>query len=90
MVNEFIDGIIEAFVLLFSFDLEVWGIILLSLRVSGTAIFVATLVSLPIGSFIALREFRGKKPLTNLINTFMGFPPVVMGLLIFLLFESTL
>jgi tungstate transport system permease protein len=89
MVNEFIDGIIEAFVLLFSFDPEVWGIILLSLRVSGTAIFVATLTSLPIGSFIALREFRGKKSLTNLINTFMGFPPVVMGLLIFLLLSKS-
>ena len=62
MVNEFIEGILEAFGLLFSFDLEVWGIILLSLRVSGTAIFVATLMSLPIGSFIALRKFRGKKP----------------------------
>ena len=88
MANEFIDGIIEAFVLLFSFDLEVWGIILLSLRVSGTAIFVATLISLPIGSYIALREFRGKKTLTNLINTFMGFPPVVMGLIVFLLLSK--
>ncbi len=88
MVNEFIDGIIEAFVLLFSFDLEVWGIILLSLRVSGTAIFVATFISLPIGSFTALRKFRGKKLFTNLINTFMGFPPVVMGLLIFLLLSK--
>jgi len=61
VVNEFIEGILEAFGLLFSLDPEVWGIILLSLRVSGTAIFVATLISLPIGSYIALREFRGKK-----------------------------
>ena len=89
MVNSFIEGILEAFGLLFSLDPEVWGIILLSLRVSGTAIFVATLMSLPIGSFIALREFRGKKTLTNLINTFMGFPPVIMGLLVFLLLSKS-
>ena len=89
MANEFIEGIIEAFILLFKFDPEVWGIIALSLRVSGTAIFVATLISLPIGSYIALREFRGKKSITNLINTFMGFPPVVMGLLVFLLLSKS-
>ena len=89
MPNEFIDGIIEAFVLLFTFDAEVWGVIFLSLRVSGTAIFIATLISLPIGSYIALREFRGKKVITNLINTFMGFPPVVMGLLVFLLLSKS-
>ncbi len=89
MANEFIEGIVEAFILLFSFDPEVWGIIALSLRVSGTAIFVAILFSLPIGSYLALRDFRGKKAITNLINTFMGFPPVVMGLLVFLLLSKS-
>ena len=89
MANEFIEGIVEAFILLFSFDPEVWGIIALSLRVSGTAIFVATLFSLPIGSYLALRDLRGKKAITNLINTFMGFPPVVMGLLVFLLLSKS-
>ncbi len=89
MVNEFIEGIIEAFKLLFTFDPEVWGIIGLSIRVSGTAIFFAILISLPVGTYLALREFYGKKTLTNIINTFMGFPPVVMGLFVFLLLSKS-
>ena len=89
MANEIIDGIIQAFVLIFTFDQEVWEIIGLSIRVSGTATFIAALISLPIGSYLALREFRGKKTLTNLINTFMGFPPVVMGLIIFIILSRS-
>ncbi len=89
MANELINGIIQAFVLIFTFDREMWEIIGLSIRVSGTATFIACLISLPIGSYLALREFRGKKTLTNLINTFMGFPPVVMGLIIFIILSRS-
>lgn len=89
MVNEILQGIIEALILIFTFDPEVWNVILLSLRVSGTAILIATIISLPISSYMALRNFPGKKFLTNLINTFMGFPPVVMGLIIFLLLSKS-
>ncbi|MHA1283107.1 MAG: ABC transporter permease [Promethearchaeota archaeon] len=87
--NELIEGIIQAFFLIFTFDPEIWGIVFLSLRVSGIAVFFASVIGIPIGSFLALREFRGKKALTNLINTFMGFPPVVMGLIIFLLLSRS-
>mgnify|MGYP006278747213 CR=1 FL=1 len=89
MENEFIEGIIQAFILLFTFDDELWGIMGLSIRVSLTSIFFAALIGLPIGSFIGLRKFRGKKILTNLINTFMGFPPVVMGLIVFFLLSRS-
>jgi len=85
MANEIIEGILEAICLIFTFDPEVWGIIEVSFRVSLTSTFLAALVALPIGSFIGLRVFKGKKGLTNLINTFMGFPPVVMGLIVYLL-----
>ncbi|MFX1490487.1 MAG: ABC transporter permease, partial [Promethearchaeota archaeon] len=85
MANEIIEGILEAIRLIFTFDPEVWGIIEVSFRVSLTSTFLAALVALPIGSYIGLREFRGKKELSNLINTFMGFPPVVMGLMVYLL-----
>ncbi len=89
MENEFIEGIVQAFILLFTFDPEIWGIVELSIRVSGTSTILAALISLPLGSFIAIRNFRGKKGLTNLINTFSGFPPVVMGLIIFLLLSKS-
>jgi len=89
MSNDIIDGIIEAFWLLFSFDNEIWGIIEVSFRVSLTSTVIALLIALPIGSYIGLRNFRGKKALTNIINTFMGFPPVVMGLVVYLLLSRT-
>ena len=89
MENEIINGFIQAIILIFTFDQEIWEIIFLSFRVSGTATFLAAIVALPIGSFLGLREFRGKKPISNLINTFMGFPPVVMGLIIFLLLSRS-
>ena len=85
MAKDIIEGILEAIRLIFTFDPEVWGIIEVSFRVSLTSTFLAALVALPIGSFIGLRVFKGKKVLTNLINTFMGFPPVVMGLIVYLL-----
>ncbi len=87
--NDIIQGIIEAFYLLITFDPEIWNIIDVSLRVSVTSTILAAMVAIPLGSFIALREFRGKKSLTNLINTFMGFPPVVMGLFVFLLLSRS-
>jgi len=87
--NDIIDGIIEAFSLMFTFDQEIWGVIFVSFRVSLMSTFLATIVALPIGSFIGLREFRGKKGVSNLINTFMGFPPVVMGLIVFLLLSRS-
>ncbi|MFX0007733.1 MAG: ABC transporter permease [Promethearchaeota archaeon] len=85
MANDIIQGILEALRLMFTFDPELWSVIGTSFRVSLTSTFIAALIALPIGSFIGLRKFRGKKGLTNLINTFMGFPPVVMGLIVYLL-----
>jgi tungstate transport system permease protein len=89
MVNEIIEGMLDAIRLIFTFDPEVWGIIAVSFRVSLTSTLLAALVALPIGSFLGLRKFKGKKSLTNLINTFMGFPPVVMGLVVYLLLSRT-
>ena len=88
-MSEIIDGITEALRLLFSFDPEVWGIMFLSVRVSATSTLIALLIALPISSFLALRDFKGKSFLTNLINTFMGFPPVVMGLIVYLMLSNS-
>ena len=89
MSNEIIEGILDGLRLIFTFDPEVWGVIEVSFRVSLTSTFLAALVALPIGSFIGLRKFKGKKEVTNLINTFMGFPPVVMGLVVYLLLSRS-
>ncbi len=58
---------------------------ILSLRVSGTAVIFSSLVGIPIGAFLGLKgEYFGKRVTTIFINTCMGLPPVVIGLLVFL------
>lgn len=78
-------GIVRALALLRSDNLEVWRITWLSLRVSGTATLISVLLGLPLGVFLALRRVRKHGFLISLINSGMGLPPVVAGLLVSLL-----
>ncbi|WP_460024650.1 ABC transporter permease [Infirmifilum sp. SLHALR2] len=64
---------------------EVVSITLLSLRVSATAVALSSAFGLPLGAFIASKEFRGKHVTVTVINTLMGTPPVLLGLLLYLL-----
>jgi len=73
-------GIIEAVRLIFSGDPEVFNITLLTLRVSGMATLLSLAVGIPLGTFIALKKFPGRKFILSIINTSMGLPPVVVGL----------
>jgi tungstate transport system permease protein len=73
-------GIIEAFRLIFSGDPEVFGITLLTLRVSGMATLISLLLGLPLGTIIGLCHFPGRKFILSIINSSMGLPPVVVGL----------
>lgn len=68
-----------------SLDPEIVGITTLSLQVSGTATLLAALVGIPAGVLISLYEFPGKRMLRSVLNTLMGLPPVVIGLLVFLM-----
>jgi tungstate transport system permease protein len=77
-----VEGIIKAFELLFTLDQEVWGITLLSLRISGTATLVSLLIGVTTGTAVALLNFPGKRVVVSLINTGMGLPPVVVGLFV--------
>jgi tungstate transport system permease protein len=60
-------------------------IVLLSLRVSLTAVFLSALIGLPIGAAIAVGRFPGRQPLIVVLNAMMGLPPVVVGLLVYLM-----
>jgi len=73
----------EAGRLLFSGDSGVWGIIGLSLRVSGISVLIATLIGVPIGYLVAVRRFVGRRLALVLVNTGMGLPPVVAGLIVY-------
>ena len=61
----------------------------LSLRVSGLALLISTLFGIPAGAFLGLSRFRGRPFLITLMYTGMGFPPVVVGLFVYLLLSRS-
>jgi tungstate transport system permease protein len=64
---------------------ELTEIIVLSLQVSGIALVFATLIGIPLGVFLGLSHFFGRRVVVALLYTGMGFPPVVIGLFVYLL-----
>ena len=75
----------DAFTLLLGRDPELYGIILRTLAISGMATLVAMLVGIPLGYALARGRFPGRTLLLGLVNTGMGMPPVVVGLVVWLL-----
>lgn len=77
-----LEGFKKAFWLLVSFDPEVLGITLLSIKVSGTATLISLVIGISVGAGVALTRFPGRKIAISLINTGMALPPVVVGLFV--------
>jgi len=75
--------------MIFSGDSALLEIVGLSLRVSGLAILIATIIGIPLGAALGLRRFRGRKGVVALLYTGMGFPPVVVGLMVYLLLSRS-
>ncbi|WP_250147992.1 ABC transporter permease [Halomonas jincaotanensis] len=71
--------------LILGLDPDLLGIVALSLRVSLSAVLIATLIGLPLGAALALWKFPGRGSLIVVLNAFMGLPPVVAGLTVYLL-----
>lgn len=79
------DALRQAAELLFGGDGEIWTILWLSLRVSGTATLVSLFLGIPAGTAIALSRFPGRNLVVSVVNTGMGLPPVVVGLFVSLI-----
>ena len=77
-----------AFRLIISGDPDLAEIVLLSLQVSLSAVFVACLLGLPIGAAVAIARFPGRGLVIVVLNALMGLPPVVVGLFIYLLLSN--
>ena len=77
-----LQGIRQAFALIFGLDAEVWRISLLSLRISGIATLISLVLGVSAGTVLALTRFPGRRFLISLVNTGMGLPPVVVGLFV--------
>lgn len=79
----------SALELVLSGDPKLFGIVSLSLYVTLSATAAACLVALPLGGLVALTRFPGRNPLVVLLNGSMGLPPVLVGLLIYLLLSRS-
>lgn len=75
----------QAVLYLFSFDSDLYKIIALTLVVSLSALSIATALALPFAAWLSLADNRVRRVCIVMIHTLMGFPPVVAGLLVYLL-----
>ncbi len=79
----------QAFQLIITRDAALFEIVALSLRVSGTALLFSTLIGIPLGAVLGLSRFVGRRLVIALLYTGMGFPPVVVGLFVYLLLSRS-
>ena len=82
-MTELWNGLVKAVELIFTLDPEVMQIAGRSLQVAVTSIIIASIICVPIASVIHFKQFRGKKFLVSLIQTFYSVPTVVVGLFVF-------
>jgi tungstate transport system permease protein len=88
-MNEISEGLTQAAKLVAQFDPQVMAIVWLSIKVSSVAVIAASVVALPFGAWLALARFPGRNAVISVLNGMMGLPPVVMGLLVYLLLSRS-
>ncbi len=88
-MSVFYESAASAFKLLLTADSTLADITLLSLRVSATATLIAACVGLPLGAWVALTGSRLRLSIVVVLNASMGLPPVVVGLVVYLLLSRS-
>lgn len=88
-MSSLIEAFTRALSLILDLDAELLGIILLSVKMSGTALVVATLIGLPLSALLGFKKFPLKGIVISILNTFMGLPPVAVGLFVYLLLSRS-
>jgi tungstate transport system permease protein len=84
-MNEIAAAVLESGRLIIALDAQLAGIVLLSLKVSLSAVVLASAIGLPLGAAIAVGRFPARQALIVMLNALMGLPPVVVGLVVYLL-----
>ncbi|MEP3636909.1 MAG: ABC transporter permease [Paracoccaceae bacterium] len=83
------DGLSRAFWLVVTLDAELVEIALRSLQVTITALVIASLIALPLAAVLAVRRFRMRRAVIAVLNALMGLPPVVVGLIVYILLSRS-
>ncbi|EBA02460.1 sulfate/tungstate uptake family ABC transporter, permease protein [Rhodobacterales bacterium HTCC2150] len=88
-MNEIWAGLQAALFLVFTLDKDLVEITLRSLQVSLSALVIASAIALPFGTWLAIRRFRYRRATIAALNALMGLPPVVVGLIVYLLLSRS-
>ena len=88
-MQDFWSGIGAAWQLLSTFDRDLVAITLRSLQVSLTALLIASIIAIPVGTWLAIKRFRNRRTVIATLNALMGLPPVVVGLFVYILFSRS-
>jgi tungstate transport system permease protein len=88
-MNDIWSGLQAAFWLLITLDHDLIEITLRSLQVSLSALVIASAIALPLGTWLAIRRFRFRRAAIAALNALMGLPPVVVGLIVYLLLSRS-
>lgn len=88
-VNTISDAFLLSLQMMLRFDPELLRIIGLSLRVSLTAVVIGSIIGLPLGALLALTRFPGRDACVVVLNACMGLPPVVVGLIVYLILSRS-
>lgn len=88
-MNDIWGGLEAAFWLIVTLNTDLLEITLRSLQVSLTALVIASLIALPLGTWLAIRRFRYRRATIAGLNALMGLPPVVVGLIVYLLLSRS-
>ncbi len=88
-MGEIARGFVQAIQLILSGDPALMEVVSLTLKVTGIALALSALVGVPLGSFMGLKRFLGRRLVIALLYTGMGFPPVVVGLFVYLMLSRS-
>ncbi|AXI45599.1 ABC transporter permease [Sulfitobacter sp. SK012] len=88
-MNDLWAGMLQAFWMVASFDQELAEITLRSLQVTLIALAIGTSIALPLAALLAVRRFRWRRGVIAVLNALMGLPPVVVGLLVYVMLSRS-
>ena len=88
-MNEIWDGIVQAFILIYTFDSGLIEISLRSLQVTLSALAISCVIALPLAAVLTIRRFKFRRFVIALLNALMGLPPVVVGLLVYIILSRS-
>ncbi len=88
-MGSIIEGFRKAFFLILNLDQELLKIIFLSLKVSGFALVISTVIGLSLSTLLSFKKIPLRGIIISLMNTFMGLPPVVVGLFVYLILSRS-